>query len=222
MRLIKALVLATAALFLSAAIASATLQITTVGPTQVVPAEIGDVLQFDVSVTGTGDRLGSLFFSMQWDPTMFALQSAQVGAANRKIFPATFYYSSSYPNQFAGELSRVAAAFCAPGDDCNSTIRFVQYGNTSPGTAPTPAGYYYGRATATPETFRLKLTAIGGGISNVTAFVNSGDAISNLAGPVAANFTGSVVSVNPIPEPGTALLMGLGLVGLGVAGRRNR
>jgi hypothetical protein len=46
-----------------------------------------------------------------------------------------------------------------------------------------------------------------------------------IAGPMGAEFAGPISlgsAMFVIPEPGTALLVGLGLIGLGVAGRRER
>lgn len=67
--------------------------------------------------------------------------------------------------------------------------------------------------TATIDGLELQLTAAAAGLL--------ADQLS------IADLTGSVVAVanssfTPIPEPGTALLMGLGLAGLGAAGRRTR
>ena len=108
-------------------------------------------------------------------------------------------------------------------DDCTSELRLVQYSSpappVSPGLSTPPGGYYYGVAGS--QTFRLKLTAVGPGTSDIVYFTNTGDLIANDGNAVALN-SANTTNVTVIPEPGTALLMGLGLVGLGVAGRRNR
>ena len=65
---------------------------------------------------------------------------------------------------------------------------------------------------------------IGTGTTVLTYGLRTGDAItsSTTYNPLTGALTFGSVTINVIPEPGTALLMGLGLMGLGVAGRRNR
>ena len=70
----------------------------------------------------------------------------------------------------------------------------------------------------------LVFEVTGNGVSNMNWSFDNGGNIFNVAavdvsGGVSMPNTTPVIS-NPIPEPTTALLVGLGMVGLGVAGRR--
>jgi hypothetical protein len=94
--------------------------------------------------------------------------------------------------------------------DPAGTIRTVQFG-ANPGQSGGA-----GTALITALTFRV----IGGldGVANIDVVLLTGD--GNLGGGGEAG-VGTSVDYVPVPEPGTALLMGLGLAGLGYAGRRN-
>jgi hypothetical protein len=216
MRLFKATIIAVAALFLSAAMASA---VVTVTSTQSGTSwAIGDQMTITVTVT-SDENLTDLNFSAMWDSSQWG---SPIGTANQAtIWNGLFYnstYSTSYPT---GGLLRTITPFCAVIDDCNSELRLVQYssGLPNPGPGLPPGGYYYGIPGS--QTFRLKLTAVGPGTSDIVFFQNTGDIIQKDGVNVAFN-SSNTTGVTVIPEPGTALLMGLGLVGLGVAGRRNR
>ena len=75
--------------------------------------------------------------------------------------------------------------------------------------------------SAGPETFELTLQYNGGsGSIEVGAISSFGDAYVSSVDGTSAPTTTVAYSAAVIPEPGTALLMGLGLVGLATAGRR--
>jgi hypothetical protein len=61
------------------------------------------------------------------------------------------------------------------------------------------------------------------GTTNISSVITSGIDVFGIGG---TDITGSVslgtATINPVPEPGTASLLGLGLIGLIAAGRRNR
>jgi hypothetical protein len=69
--------------------------------------------------------------------------------------------------------------------------------------------------------FRLVMNAVGAGTTTVTVGTSEayGDAIV-LPGGAFGTSDNAAVNITVIPEPGTALLMGLGLAGLAAAGRR--
>lgn len=216
MRLFKATILAIAALFLSTAMASATVTVTSTGSD--TSWTVGQQISIIVTVS-SDDNLTDLNFSASWDPTQWG---SPIGTASQATIWNGLFYSvvagTSYPT---GGLLRTITPFCAVIDDCTSELRLVQYGSApalpGPPSVP-PGGYYYGIPGS--QTFRLKLTAVGPGTSDIVFFINQGDIVQKDGVNVAFN-SANTTNVTVIPEPGTALLMGLGLVGLGVAGRRN-
>jgi hypothetical protein len=96
--------------------------------------------------------------------------------------------------------------------------------NKLPGGVPGVTGSSFGAISPTLMT-RLVFDVIDA--SQEARFVLSmdaaqGDVLAVSGGVIIPLGLGPDVVVNAIPEPTTALLIGLGLVGLGVAGRRNR
>ena len=73
-------------------------------------------------------------------------------------------------------------------------------------------------------TVTLQVTGLlppGESLTSLTSFFASGDSFNlNGAALGGVGFNGITVAIEVIPEPGTALLMGLGLAGLAAAGRR--
>ncbi len=71
-------------------------------------------------------------------------------------------------------------------------------------------------------TFKMKLMSVGGGVSDINFFLNTGDKVAlNGTDATFVNLGTTGLSVG-VPEPGTALLMGLGLAGLGLTSGRKR
>ncbi|MEZ4334628.1 MAG: PEP-CTERM sorting domain-containing protein [Myxococcota bacterium] len=72
--------------------------------------------------------------------------------------------------------------------------------------------------------FRLVFQAVAPGVTTIEIGTNPTDAILGNAvigdGGSVSSAANAFVSITVVPEPGTALLMGLGLAGLAVAGRR--
>jgi len=166
---------------------------------------------FDVDINVTWDGAGSLtgiFTSHTWDSSQLSL----IGADSTLGAPGMF---ETRPNIMAGtsfapvmgRFGTIAAGVA--GDDLSASARTVQYGSTTALGA--------GRA-ATDLVVRLtfQIVGAGDGVAEITNANLLGDSGSN--GDTYAFGTGVAVA---IPEPGTALLMGLGLLGLAGAGRRN-
>ena len=82
-------------------------------------------------------------------------------------------------------------------------------------TTNIPAGTY------TIGSISFNLTSLAAGTSNIQNFLRSGiDGATNATPTTLQLATNSAVIINAIPEPGTASLLGLGIVGLVLAGRR--
>ena len=155
------------------------------------------VLGFDGAETLTG-----VFTSASWDESVVQLQGTPT-APNFAIFFGP-----------GGFLSKVSDPGVFDGDPASGSLRTIQYG-ANPGQS---AG-----AGADTVITTLTFLAVGGGDGSIAVAFQSGDRILGAAGAditSTAALTDATVTV--VPEPGTALLMGLGLAGLGAAGRRNR
>jgi len=111
--------------------------------------------------------------------------------------------------------------FLPPGFTFNASVGVDNYtasgastsGNTNDIEALTfaPAGVF-GTAVAR-ITFSSLLTP---GTTTIRALLGTGDTLGD------GSFTHSPLTVNVVPEPGTASLLGLGILGLVIAGRRYR
>lgn len=206
MRLLKTILTAVVVVGLSAASANALVTVTHV--TDAVGAQLqGDVFNVDIVVGyDGGGALTGIFTSASWDTSELALINVPT-APNFLIFLGA-----------NGFLAKLTDPGVFPGDPAG-TIRTVQYG-----AAPGQQG------GAGPDTVitTLQFQVIGGsdGWADIDVILGTGDLI---VGDVGSFNSVSVCyrpadgspCVPPVPEPGTALLIGLGLAGLGFAGRRN-
>jgi len=120
---------------------------------------------------------------------------------------ATVFYAP-----IAGAFSPTTPTFVGSWNSTNGA-------NTSTFMPANPGGYTIGTVVWT----------VGAGVNTdgqdiIIGFLNPG--VDGLGGAAFANISASALfkgaTVNVIPEPGTAALVGFGLVGLILAGRRNR
>ena len=198
MRFLKTILVATAMIGLSAAGASA---LVTTEHTNDAVGILDQGATFNVVVDAhydgvhANDPLVGVFQSAAWDPTELSL----VSATNA---PFSIFFGS------LGSLAKLSDPASFPGDPAG-TVRTVQFG-ANPGQSGSSGDFLI-----TTLTFQV----IGGtdGVANIDVTQLSGD--GNIGGGASASVNTSVDYV-PVPEPGTALLMGLGLAGLGLAGRR--
>ena len=240
MRLLMINLLAITALLFSAASASAfSMSLVPQGNTS---GNIGDIVSFDVFLDTEGDlALNLLSVSVTFDPTVVAYRS-DLSATNA-------YYPIYTPAVGKGGAPSWLVASPTDGIACATPGDLPSYQcGTAPGewvgTLPQIGGQVnidfisstfptglagavdtVGTGTTVTQlaTVSFELIGAGGSVSaGAFGFGNGGNVVGLTGG---TDVTDQVavsgdVTMSVIPEPTTALLVGLGLVGLGVAGRR--
>jgi len=209
MRFLKTLFVAIVAVGFTATAAHATLSITLDNNTGGAALGIGD--SFEVTVTvgydGNPPQLQSIFTSVAFDPTVLQFD----GTTGAQPF-AIFFGAQGFLSKIA-DAGPLQADPDPNGPGGSGVIRAVQYG-ANPGQS----------GGAGPDTLiaTLLFSVVGVGDGSVTSFTQSDEGSFAGGVEIAPQIVHNNTSVSVVPEPGTALLMGLGLAGLGVAGRRTR
>jgi hypothetical protein len=207
-----------AAIFLASLMAaSAASALVTVRHRRVGPiVEFGGTFEIDVTLENDGlTPLTGVFVSASWGTSVLQLQRASASG------PFGIFFGPS------GFLQRVASPGVFPGDPAG-TIRTIQYG-AGPGQS---AGGGDEVSIAT-----LIFLVVGAGSADVSIVLNNGDGVLGAGGVSLPSpsvcFIGFSAFVGdgdpgrevrgagcpPIPEPGTGLLLGLGLAILGASRR---
>jgi hypothetical protein len=168
----------------------------------------GDVITMVMSITGDANGLSFTGVSMQWDPlALTAASSVECPSAlNSSILPDGSCLKNGLP-----DFSTIYNNSLQPGAAIDNVT-----GTTDQFTASAIPG---ASGVFTLFTGQIEFTAVGAGSHVVSTFYQPGlDSINdNLGNTFAVNTSGTI---NVVPEPGTAGLMGLGLLALGMVGRR--
>lgn len=214
MRLLMINLLATALVLFSASFASAyELRLVSATPANTI-SSVGDIVSYDIFLDTQGVNEGIVLFSASliFDPAVvnyrLDLSDAEdyyplYAPGSGKTQPATWLIPIADPHQL----------WPAPPAGLNQVnVDFIEVNlNESIGTS---TNEYLGT---------LAFEVTGEGTSAMNWSFDGGGNIFNVQG-VAIDEQVSMVNTLPvittIPEPTTALLVGLGMVGLGVAGRR--
>ena len=197
MRLILINVLTVGLLLFSAASASAiSLFFDAPSSTNLLP---GEQFTIDLRLNTEGEtQMTSVFASVFADPSLFTFVSGTSPGAILVNF-----------DTFA-TLSRFSQPFVLGGDPAGQ-VRAVSYASLDPvGTSATSA-----------VVGTLTFVALAPGTINLNFLIAPGDDVTvNGVSVSGAVGLGQSASITVVPEPTTALLMGLGLAGLAAAGRR--
>lgn len=160
---------------------------------------IGDQFTIELRMDTEGEtQLTSVFASVFADPSLFSYVSG--------VSPASILFNfSTYAS-----LGRVSQPFVL-GSDPAGLIRSASF------AALSPSGVARNNQLLATLTFQ----AVAAGTASLSSLIAPGDDVTvsglSVAGQVQ---TGSSALITVVPEPTTALLMGLGLAGLAAAGRR--
>ncbi len=162
----------------------------------------GDTVTIDISISTSAPEAQALGLrAANYDPSILTNGTATV------VPTSIFNFAPSVP--FGGLANSASGVEEAPAAGIRSGTSI----NLFQGVSVSPA------AGAGPEAFQVTFVAGAPGVTTVDigAFASYSDAYSggdNGMNPAS-------VEVTVIPEPGTALLMGLGLAGLAAAGRKD-
>jgi hypothetical protein len=160
-------------------------------------------IQFRLDTEGATD-VTSVFTSIFADPAVLGFSS---GASPLNIL----YNTSNFE-----ALSRVSQPVAVVDPNDPAPVGGVHAANFA---TPTPTGS--GLASANQILASVTFVGVAPGSTVISAAALPGDTITRSTVAVAYTTGPDSALITVVPEPGTALLMGLGLAGLGLAGRRN-
>jgi len=189
---------ATLASLVMASTASAALNIALSSTTDVSNLNIGDVFTVDIVISSTAPETTGL--------GMRAYGGAGLTATGNFVAPASiFNFSPSVP---FGGIANTPALLGVSGD---GTVNLFQGVSLSAAAGAGPDSFSVEFQATSAGTYTITVGQVAGHPEDVYI---GGDGVYN-------NGTLSYTVNGVVPEPGTALLMGLGLAGLASAGRRD-
>jgi hypothetical protein len=215
-------VIATTAMFFVASVAGAATTFTATASSSGGPLSAlnpGDVVTIDIQLTSDGEALYGLGGSaVGYDASVavFSTGTTTASALNLVCLPAPTGCLGGLPNSTSNPLTE--SSLNAPG---LPEVQFFNGISVAPitGTGLLDEGYSGVAGTAQ---FQLVFSAGAAGTTTINLGANGayGDNAIGAGGTTLASTNGAI-TITVVPEPGTAILMGLGLVGLASAGRRN-